>query len=41
MTKNTVPVFGTDEALVDPMLLALETTVPFLAVSAKKPSWRT
>ncbi len=32
-----IPVFGTEEALVEPMLLALDTTEPFLAVSAKKP----
>lgn len=30
------PVFGTEEALVEPMLLALDTIVPFLVVSAKK-----
>ncbi len=34
---QVLPVFGTEEALVEPMLLALDTTVPFLAVSAKKP----
>lgn len=34
---NTIPVFGTEDALVEPMLLALDSTVPFLAVSAKKP----
>lgn len=31
------PVFGTEDALVEPMLLALDTIVPFLVVSAKKP----
>lgn len=35
-----IPVFGTEEALVEPMLFALDTTVPFLAVSAKKPTER-
>lgn len=30
--------FGTEEALVEPMLLALDTTEPFLTVSAKKPA---
>lgn len=33
-----LPVFGTEEALVEPMLLALDTTEPFLTVSAKKPA---
>lgn len=33
-----LPVFGTEEALVEPMLLALDTTVPFPAVSPKKPT---
>lgn len=36
--SDTIPVFGTEEALVEPMLLALDTTVPVLAVSAKKPT---
>lgn len=31
------PVFGTEEALVDPMLLALDTKLPLRALSAKKP----
>lgn len=31
------PVFGTEEALVDPMLLALDTKLPLQAFSAKKP----
>lgn len=35
---NIIPVFGTEEALVEPMLLALDTTESFLAVSAKKPT---
>lgn len=35
LTQN-VPVFGTEEALVEPMLLALEPTIPFPALSAKK-----
>lgn len=35
---NIIPVFGTEEALVEPMLLALDTTVPFLAPSVKKPA---
>lgn len=30
------PVLGTEEALVDPILLALETTDPLRALSAKK-----
>lgn len=34
---NKVPVFGTEEALVEPILLALDTMLPFLEVSAKKP----
>lgn len=33
-----IPVFGTEEALVEPMLLALDPIVPFPAVSAKKPT---
>lgn len=33
-----IPVFGTEEALVEPMLLARDTTEPFLVVSAKKPT---
>lgn len=36
--QNIIPVFGTEEALVEPMLLALDTTEPFLTVSAKKPT---
>ena len=30
--------FGTEEALVEPMLFALETRLPFNAVSVKKPA---
>ena len=30
-----IPVFGTEEALVEPMLFALETREPFLAFSKK------
>lgn len=32
------PVFGTEEALVDPMLLALDTKLPLRALSVKKPN---
>lgn len=35
---NQIPVFGTEEALVDPMLLALDTKLPLRALSAKKPN---
>lgn len=35
---GVLPVFGTEEALVDPMLLALDTTLPLRALSAKKPN---
>lgn len=35
---NSIPVFGTEEALVEPMLLALDTTASFLVDSAKKPT---
>lgn len=37
----TLPVFGTEEALVEPMLLARDTTVPLRALSAKKPRRQT
>ena len=36
-TQGPLPVFGTEDALVEPMLLALDSRVAFLAVSAKKP----
>ena len=40
LIKNTIslPVFGTEEALVEPMLFALETRLLVNAVSVKKPA---
>ncbi len=40
MFDVSLPVFGTEEALVDPMLLALDTKLPLRALSAKKPNDR-
>lgn len=33
--EGTIPVLGTEEALVEPMLLARDTMLPFLVLSTK------